>query len=81
MAVYAMVDEDSLYTVRDSLYALPTVSIDQPAPDFDRSQFHGAFWTPDTNAQVLEEGFESLKKYSRQGSDFCKDLADIMKER
>lgn len=80
-AIYTMVDEDSLYSVRDSLYALPTVSSDQPVPDFDRTQFHGAFWTADANGQNLEEGFEALKRYSRQGSDFCKEVAELIKER
>lgn len=65
----------------DSLYALPTSSTpDYPTPDFDSTQFFGSFWSPDGQHNI-DDGFEELKKYLRQGNEFCKDIIEIMKER
>ena len=49
-------------------------------PDFDPNQFSGAFWTPDVHHN-LDDGFEDLKRYLRQGNDFCKDVIEVLKER
>ena len=48
-------------------------------PDFDRTQFFGAFWTPES--VNLDDGMEELKKYLRQGNDFCKDIIDVFQQR
>jgi hypothetical protein len=74
-------DTASVRVLSDGLYALPTSSLgDYPVPDFDPTQFFGAFWTPDGQHNI-DDGFEELKKYLRQGNEFCKDIVDIMKER
>lgn len=66
----------------ESLYASPqdpSLSLTEYCgADFDRTQFFGSFWTPEAN---LDDGFEELRKYLRQGNDFCKDIADIFQQR
>ena len=67
----------------ESVYASPTdplLSLNEYCgADFDPSQFFGAFWTP--SAPSLDDGFEELRKYLRQGNDFCRDIVDLFRER
>jgi hypothetical protein len=92
-------DPAASYHSAESPYALPTANLAQPLPDFDPTQFFGAFWTPGMNVSEcvrnqhevliadldghrnLDDGFEELRKYLRQGNEFCKDIIEIMKER
>jgi hypothetical protein len=71
------------YNYTDAVYASPTEPsqslTEYCGADFDASQFFGSFWTPD--APGLDDGFEELRKYLRQGNDFCKDAIDIFQQR
>eukprot|EP00047_Mylnosiga_fluctuans_P010162 m.14850 g.14850 ORF g.14850 m.14850 type:complete len:619 (+) comp2981_c0_seq1:68-1924(+) len=76
-------DGAASYRGSESLYAVPTATIaamDSPHAGWDPTQFFGAFWTRGDHHH-LDDGFEELKKYLRQGNEFCKDIIEIMKER
>jgi hypothetical protein len=54
---------------------------DYSGPEFDKTQFYDAFWTPDDNFERLDRGFNALKEYSSQSYDFTQDATGILKER
>ncbi|EGD76087.1 hypothetical protein PTSG_00794 [Salpingoeca rosetta] len=49
-------------------------------PEFDPTQFFGAFWVHD-DKNPQNHGFEELKNFLAAGNDYCKDIAGVFKER
>eukprot|EP00045_Choanoeca_perplexa_P013159 m.147397 g.147397 ORF g.147397 m.147397 type:complete len:117 (-) comp16259_c0_seq6:1709-2059(-) len=60
--------------------AAPAQDLVYKGPEFDNSQFYGAFWAFD-NGSKLDAGFDALKTLLGQGGDFLKEAASVLKER